>query len=166
MDEPEGVVAAIDYGTVRLGVAVSDVERRYSLPLENYTRQSPERDAAWFRSLVSERRVRLFVVGLPVHLDGRESQKSREAKTFGTWLAAQTGIAVTYFDERFSSHEAERILQDAGLTSQRRKARRDMLAAQILLSAFLEAGCRGNEDPGSISDAPAERQRSAGRRGG
>ncbi len=155
MVEPPGVVAAVDFGTVRIGVAISDDQRRFALPLENHERKTPERDAAWFRALVAERRVNLFVVGLPVHLDGRESQKSREARRFGHWLAAETGVPTTFFDERFTSQEAERMLQEAGLTSQRRKARRDMLAAQILLSAFLEAGAVGNDAPGGIADTAA-----------
>ncbi len=154
MDQPPGVVAAVDYGTVRIGVAISDPERRFAMPLENYQRKNLQQDAAWFKQLVAERRVSLFVVGLPVHLDGRESQKSREARDFGQWLHAQTGVDVVFFDERFTSHEAERLLEDAGLTSQRRKARRDMLAAQILLSAFLEAGARGNDAPGGLGDPP------------
>lgn len=152
MDELPGVVAAVDYGTVRIGVAISDPERRFALPLENYQRRRPEQDAQWFRQLAQERQVKLFVVGLPVHLDGGESQKSREAKRFGEWLAAETGVEVTYYDERYTSVEAERLLEQAGLTSQRRKARRDMLAAQILLSAFLESGGRGSDDPGSLAD--------------
>lgn len=154
MDELPGVVAAIDYGTVRIGVAISDPERHFSLPLENYQRRRPEQDAEWFRQLARERQVKLFVVGLPVHLDGGESQKSREAMRFGDWLAQETGVPVTYYDERYTSVEAERLLEAAGLTSQRRKARRDMLAAQILLSAFLEAGGRGNETPGGLADSP------------
>ncbi len=81
----------------------------------------------------------MFVVGLPVHLDGRESAKSREARQFGAWIAEITGKPVEYFDERFTSAEAERFLGAAELTKKRRKARLDMLAAQILLVAYLES---------------------------
>ena len=89
-------------------------------------------------------------MGLPVHLHGGESQKSTEARIFGNWLAATTSVPVEYFDERFTTAEAERILGMANLTKKKRQARRDQLAAQIMLTAYLEAGARGQSEPGSI----------------
>ncbi len=145
-----GVVAGVDYGTVRIGVALTDSERRMAFPHETYTRSDPNRDAKWFQRLVEEHAVRLFVVGLPVHLSGRESQKSSEARAFGKWLAEQTQTPVVFFDERFTTSEAEQHLLAAQLTKKRRKARLDALAAQILLTAFLESGQQGQENPGSL----------------
>ena len=78
----------------------------------------------------------LWVVGLPVHLDGRESDKSREARRFGQWLAGVTSLPVELFDERFTSVQAEELLMTAELTSKQRKQRIDKLAAQIMLSAI------------------------------
>ena len=135
-----GVVAGVDYGTVRIGVALTDRERRLAAPHENYTRKSESADAAWFRELVKENSVALFVVGLPVHLHGGESQKSHEARQFGEWLTRQSGVPVEFFDERFTTVEAEQHLLQAGLTKKRRKARLDKLAAQIMLTAWLERG--------------------------
>lgn len=135
-----GRVAGIDFGTVRIGIAVSDVQRTIASPYENYNRCGPDGDARRFRRLVKEEGIELFVVGLPVHTSGHESQKSYEARKFGQWLQETTGVAVEYYDERYTSQEAERMLLDADLTSRRRKKRLDMLAAQILLSAFLESG--------------------------
>ena len=134
-----GRVAGVDFGTVRIGIAISNPERSIASPLENYTRGSPEQDARRFRRLVAEEGVVLFVVGLPIHLDGGESQKSQEAREFGGWLAETTGVPVEFFDERFTSVEAEQMLLAAELTSKRRKKRMDMLAAQIMLSAYLES---------------------------
>ena len=135
----QGRIAAIDFGTVRLGIAVSDSRRTIASPYENYTRRSPAADAERFRRLVAEEGITLFVVGLPVHLDGRESQKSREARTFGLWLKEATGMPVALFDERFTSAEAERVLGAAELTKKQRKARLDKLAAQIILTSYLES---------------------------
>ncbi len=134
-----GRVAGVDFGTVRIGVALSDPDRTLASPHENYTRRTPKLDAEWFRRLVAEEDVRLFVVGLPLHLDGHESAKSAEARRFADWLHEETGVPVELFDERFTSVEAEHLLLDAKLTSRRRKRRRDMLAAQILLTAYLES---------------------------
>jgi putative Holliday junction resolvase len=143
-------IAGIDYGTVRIGIALADTEVGIAGPFENYTRRSPALDAEYFATLTKEERIGRFVVGLPVHLHGGESQKSAEARTFGEWLAGITAVPVEYFDERFTTSEADQILGAANLTKKKRQARRDQLAAQIMLTAYLEAGARGQSDPGSI----------------
>lgn len=144
-----GRVAGIDFGTVRIGIAISDPERTIASPLENYTRRGSEQDAQRFRKLATEEDVTLFVVGLPIHLSGQESPKSREARQFGQWLAETTGVPVEFFDERFTTTEAEQLLRDAKLTNKRRKSRVDMIAAQVLLAAYLERGeGRGARDEG------------------
>jgi putative holliday junction resolvase len=145
-----GRVAGIDFGTVRIGIAITDPRRTIASPYENYDRSGPEADARRFRRLVAEEDVKLFVVGLPVHLDGRESQKSVEARRFGQWLGEVTGVPVEFFDERFTTTEAEQYLAEAQLTKKRRKARLDMLAAQIMLSAYLETRGGGQDSPGAI----------------
>jgi putative Holliday junction resolvase len=147
---PAGVVAAIDYGDARIGVALSDAQRTMALPHATYERRAAAADAEWFRRLVRDYLVTLFVVGLPVHLDGRESQKSRDARKFAHWLTAETQVPAVLFDERFTTAEAEETLRTRNLTAKGRKARRDMLAAQILLREFLAAGCQGQEAPGGI----------------
>lgn len=134
-----GRIAGIDFGTVRIGIAISDPGFLIASPFENYTRRSPDEDARHFRQFAEEEGVSLFVVGLPLHLEGHESPKSAEARQFGQWLADVTGVPVEFYDERFTSVEAEQILLGAELTSRRRKKRRDMLAAQIMLAGYLES---------------------------
>jgi putative holliday junction resolvase len=144
-----GRLAAIDYGTVRLGVAITDPDQRLASPLENFTRRGEAADADWIKRLAGEERIVGFVVGLPVHTSGEESQKSREARTFGRWLKEVTGLPVVFFDERFTSAQAEQLLLGAALTKKRRKERLDKLAAQILLSSYLESS-RGGEAAGAL----------------
>lgn len=136
----DGIVAGIDYGTVRVGIAVSDVGRTFSMPLETYTRNTQSHDGTFFRQLVKRERISLFVVGLPVHLDGRIGEKAAEAMEFGTWLTETTGVAVEYVDERFSSCEADDLLRQSDFSRKKKRDRRDKLAAQILLTTFLESG--------------------------
>jgi putative holliday junction resolvase len=143
-------IAGIDYGTVRIGIATANLSVGIAGPFETYARRNERLDAEYFRRLATEERIDRFVVGLPVHLSGGESQKSREARVFGDWLAATTGVAVEYFDERYTSAEAEEMLLSAGLTKKRRKERLDQLAAQIMLTAYLEAGARGQDEPASL----------------
>lgn len=149
-----GRLAGIDFGTVRIGIAVTDARRTLASPCENYTRRGPEADAQYFRSFATEERIVGFVVGLPVHLDGRESQKSQEAKRFGEWLAATTGLPVVYFDERFTTAEADQFLGAAKLTKKQRQARRDKLAAQIMLAAYLESS--GQESSSTAEPQPLD----------
>ena len=145
MEKAAGRIAAIDFGTHRLGIAVTDPQQTLASPLVTYTRRTPHQDSDYLRRLAQDEQIIRFVVGLPVHLDGGESRISQEARRFGQWLAEQTACPVTYFDERFSSAEADEKLRAAPLSARQRKERRDMLAAQILLTAYLEAGCPTDE---------------------
>lgn len=145
MITPSVRIAGIDFGTVRIGIALADTEVGIAGPYENYTRRSTGLDAQYFKQFAKEERIGRFVVGLPVHLHGGESQKSTEAREFGKWLGEQTGVSVEYFDERFTTSEADEILGSARLTKKQRQARRDQLAAQIMLTAYLESGARGQE---------------------
>ena len=142
---PAGRLAGIDYGTVRIGIAVTDPEQRLASPYENYTRRGPTADARYFEQFAREERIAQFVVGLPVHLHGGESQKSTEARAFGKWLHELTKVPVVFFDERFTTSEAEQLLGQAELTKKKRKAKLDKLAAQIMLVAYLESQNRGGE---------------------
>ncbi len=135
----EGVLLGIDYGTKRVGVAVSDMYQRYSSPLHNYQRQSREADERFFRKQQQEFRPVGIVVGLPVHMSGDESQKSREARKYAAWLSKLLSLPVAFQDERFTSSFAEALLLQSELTKKQRTGRIDKLAAQILLQAFLDA---------------------------
>ncbi|MDA1052207.1 MAG: Holliday junction resolvase RuvX [Planctomycetota bacterium] len=135
----EGRLAGIDFGTVRIGIAVSDARQTLASPLDNYTRLSKDQDAGYFRRLVKEEEIVGLVVGLPVHMSGDESQMSREAREFSKWLAEATGLPVEFYDERFSSALADDYLAAGQLTKKQRQRRRDMLAAQVILASYLES---------------------------
>jgi len=140
----------VDYGTVRVGLAVTDPERKFAFPLTTYQRRNRDQDADFFRELIEQEEIGGLVVGLPVHTDGREGQKAAEARAFGQWLGETTGLPVVYFDERFTTAQAESALWEAGLTHRRRKERRDRVAAQILLQTYLDAGCPADEGTGPL----------------
>jgi putative Holliday junction resolvase len=141
----------VDYGTGRIGLAVSDPNRKIASPLATHARRSCDHDAAYFRDLLDEEEVGQIVVGLPVHLSGREGQKAAEARAFGKWLAEVTGLPVIFWDERFTTAQAEVHLWSAGLTHKRRKTRRDQVAAQIVLQTYLDAGCPGEQELGPLA---------------
>lgn len=138
---PQGVLLGIDYGAVRIGVAMCDPERRIASPLQTYVRRDPLADAGHFAHMAAEVQAVGIVVGLPLHADGRESRSSQEARAFAGWLAHVTALPVVFWDERFTTGTAEAILIQARLTHQKRRQRRDRVAAQMILQSFLDAGC-------------------------
>jgi putative Holliday junction resolvase len=142
-----GRLAAVDFGTVRIGLAVCDPDRTLASPYENYTRRGPEKDKQYFQRLAEEERIVGFVVGLPVHSSGDESASSLAAREFGKWLTEITGLPVRYFDERYTSAQAEQMLGEVGYTKKQRKRRLDMLAAQIILASYLESTSGGQAAP-------------------
>ena len=77
-------------------------------------------------------------MGLPIHLSGDESPKSVEARAYGKWLGELTSLPIAFHDERYTSVDAEAHLMSANLTKKRRKARLDMLAAQMILRTYLD----------------------------
>ena len=151
-----GRIAAVDFGTVRIGIAITDPQQKIASPFDLYHRQREEQDADYFCQLAEQEQIILWVVGLPVHLSGSESQKSTEARKFGIWLEARTGVRVTYFDERFTTQMADDLLREGALTNKKRKQRRDKIAAQIILSSFLEAGPGATDPPLPLDDAKEE----------
>lgn len=145
-------ILGVDYGSVRIGLAISDVDRKFAFPLDVYERRDAAGDSAYFVDVVAKSEIALLVVGLPVHLSGREGQKAAEARAFGKWLGEVTKLPVIFWDERFSTVEAESALWNAGLTHKQRKARRDKVAAQVMLQAYLDAGCPAEESARALDE--------------
>ncbi|MEO2034261.1 MAG: Holliday junction resolvase RuvX, partial [Planctomycetaceae bacterium] len=133
-----GRLLGIDYGTVRVGVSVSDQFQKLASPLHNYERVSRTADQQFFQKLAKEYEVVGFVVGLPLHMNGDESTKSQEARRYGRWLKSISQRPVTFQDERLSSAQAENLLRTADFTHRQRTERIDKLAAQIVLQTWLD----------------------------
>jgi putative holliday junction resolvase len=144
---PLGRIAGIDFGTQRVGIAICDPEHRFASPLTTYTRSSSAKDSEFFRRLVHDENIRGFVVGLPVHMSGDESEKSREARAFGAWLALETELPVHFVDERYSTSIADQMLEEGRVPASKRKEMRDKLAAQVILRTFLEQSSPDEDCP-------------------
>ncbi|MDR3634817.1 MAG: Holliday junction resolvase RuvX [Isosphaeraceae bacterium] len=150
-------VLGLDFGTRRVGAAVSDPRRSIATPLEVYERRDATQDSRHYRTLVAENEVDRIVIGLPLHTGGREGTAASLARTFGDWIAGATGLPVVYFDERYTTVDAEDAMIAAGLKRSKRKGLRDMLAARILLQNYLDAGCPETEARAlPLSDAAEE----------
>ncbi len=134
-----GRLAGVDYGSVRIGIAISDPSQHWVSPLDTYQPRTTKLDIEYFVGLAKNENVVGWVVGLPIHNDGSESQKSLEARSFAKWLTEITGLPHQLMDERFSSAFAEQLLRPAELSKAKRKQRIDRIAAMIILESFLES---------------------------
>lgn len=139
----QGRIIGIDFGTRRIGVAISDPGQTIATPLEIRQSQNRQSDGKWFRKLAADEQAVGWVIGLPVHMSGDPSKKSREANEFGTWLGELTELPVAWQDERYSTSRAKEICAQLGLRGEKRKAHLDKIAAQVILSSWLEREVRG-----------------------
>jgi putative holliday junction resolvase len=143
-----GRLACIDYGTVRIGIAICDPDRILASPHAIRDGTDWRNDDAYYVRLAKEERIAGWVVGLPIHIDGNESDKSQAARMFGAWLNRTTSLPVRMFDERFTTVDANARLRTSGWTRDKKKKRIDAIAATVLLEAFLEACRYRPETPG------------------
>jgi putative Holliday junction resolvase len=132
-----GRVMALDSGTVRIGVAVSDSLGMIAQPHSSLPADDPELLSA-IGLLASELDVDRVIVGLPVSLDGTEGPSARLAREFAGRVAEATGLAVELVDERFSSVTAERVMIESGARRAERRSARDRVAAAVFLQAYLD----------------------------
>jgi putative Holliday junction resolvase len=107
--------------------------------LTTYNRRNERLDGEFFKKLVRDEGVAGWVIGLPIHCDGQESQKSTEARLFAHWLQNLTKIPSRFIDERFSTALATQMLRPAELTRKKTKQRIDRVAAMVILESFLES---------------------------
>ncbi len=131
-------ILALDHGTKRIGVALSDELGWTAQPLETFERKSPAADAAHIKELVRRHDVREIVVGMPVHLSGRVGPAAQSAQQFLEMIQATVGVPVVAWDERLTTKAAEQLLIEADVSRKKRKGAVDRVAAALLLKSYLE----------------------------
>ena len=135
-----GRALGLDLGDARIGVAISDDDRRLALPVGTVHTGAPE-DLKAIAALVSEHGATVVVLGLPVSLSGERGPAAVKAEAFADALRSVLPVPVELQDERFSTVEAERLLRAAGVIGRERRKVVDGSAATIILQAWLDA-CR------------------------
>jgi len=136
-----GRVLGIDFGERRVGLAISDPSATIAQPLPALTRRPGKRPPVEAVARVAEAHEATgIVIGLPLTLEGEESDWTRAVRAFGQRLAERTGLPVHYVDERLTSVRAERAVRSLGLPKRERerKERVDAAAAMLILQAFLD----------------------------
>ena len=136
----QGPILGLDFGTRRIGLAVSDDAAAIAFPIGVLESRGRERDLGALAELAGERGVKRVVVGLPLHLDGVAGEMAEAARAFAVALADRSGLPVDLLDERWTSLEAERTLREAPRPKKRRRQKGavDTLAATLILRTYLE----------------------------
>ncbi len=107
-----GKILALDYGRARIGLALADSEARIAAPHDTLERINRNEDMRRLREFVRDHNVQHIVVGLPLRLDGSHGDMAEETTRFANRLRKQIGVPVALMDERLTSWEAERILEE------------------------------------------------------
>jgi putative pre-16S rRNA nuclease len=130
-------ILALDYGTKRIGVALSDELGWTAQPLETFERRTLDRDVAHVASLVQTYAVREVVLGFPLQLDGREGPAIQAMRHFAAQLEQGLPVPLVLWDERLTTKAAEDLLIAADVSRKKRKGAVDRVAAAILLQSYL-----------------------------
>lgn len=134
-----GRVLAVDYGSRRIGLALSDPTGVATEPLPPVPHRGEDRAAREVAEVARRHGVRTVVVGLPLRMDGTEGPQAQAARRFAQRVERYSGLPVRLWDERLTSVQAERLLIQGGVRRERRKLLVDQLSASLLLRSFLEA---------------------------
>ena len=137
-----GRIMGIDYGKVRIGIALTEKLKTIASPYEVYKSVSLQKDVEYFVKLVKEKEVEKIVLGLPLNMDGSEGERAKRTRIFGEMLEKACSVPVVYQDERLSSVEAENYLLDGDVRRDKRKNLIDKVAATIILEDYLRTICK------------------------
>lgn len=136
---PVGRVLGLDLGDARVGVAISDADRRVAVPHGTIRTGQPPGELKAIAALVRDLDVTAVVVGHPRSMSGASGPRAQQAEAFADALRAIVDVPVELQDERLSTAEAERSLRDAGVSGKRRRQVVDESAAAVILGAWLDA---------------------------
>lgn len=131
-------VLAFDFGERRIGIAVGEHLLATANPLTTIDNESNEIRFQIITDLIHEWQPKLLVVGLPLNTDGSEHAVTQLCKKFARRLNGRFNIPVILIDERYSSIEASRLLNDTGIKGRAQKAMLDQVAAQTILQSYFD----------------------------
>ncbi len=135
-------VLAVDLGSRRIGVALSDPTGTVAGPLDTIPHRERRQDVAAVAALARAHGAERIVIGWPRNMDGTLGPAARRAEAFAEALRRVAGVPVDLWDERLSTVAADRALRDADVKRERRRALRDQIAAALILQSYLDAGSR------------------------
>ena len=129
---------ALDHGTKRIGVAVSDELKMIAQPLEYIFTEPFEEFLARLRQVIAEKEVELLFVGMPRNMDGTFGPAAEKVREFIAALTPEISVPIKTLDERLTSAQANRVLLQGNVRRADRKQKVDAMAAAILLQSYLD----------------------------
>ena len=132
-------VMALDHGTRRIGVAVSDEFKMIATPLEFIPAEPFDQAAARLQDIIRDKQVELILLGMPRNMDGTYGPAAEKVKEFAAALQARISTPIKFWDERLTSVQANRALIQANVRRDRRKQVVDKMAAALLLQSYLDS---------------------------
>ncbi|SRR6266481_1543195 len=132
-------ILGIDYGSRRMGLAVTDPLGITAQGLETLQRKNKRADFAWLGRIMREYQIAEIVLGFPLRMSGEEGTQAQKVSAFAEELRQKFQVPVHLWDERLTSAEAGRLLREAELSIQKRAQAVDRMAAVLILQAFLQA---------------------------
>jgi putative holliday junction resolvase len=136
---PDGRILALDLGEKRIGVAVSDETRTIARSHSVFKRTSRLADFEKIGRIIDEEGVTLVVVGLPVHLDGREGQKAAWVRDYTAALANHLNVTTDFWDEALTTVAAQESMRQRGQSRKKQRQWIDAVAAAFILQSYLDA---------------------------
>jgi putative Holliday junction resolvase len=132
-------ILALDVGGKRIGLAISDALGITAQGLDTLIRENINNDLDHIKKIVRDMNISELVVGLPLNMNGSPGPKAKEIYDFVGKLKEKIKIPVTFWDERLSTLEANRILLQADMSRRKRKRLDDKIAAQLILQGYLDS---------------------------
>jgi putative Holliday junction resolvase len=132
-------ILALDHGTKRVGLALSDETATIAQPLEFLAAEPMDQFLARLKAIIDDRNVEEILIGLPRNMNGTYGPAAEKAQELATRLRAEFSIPVKMWDERLTSTQANRYLIEAGMRRDKRKTKVDQTAAAILLQSYLDS---------------------------
>ena len=136
-------IMGLDFGTKRIGVAMSDELLLTAQGRETIQRKELKSDLSLIKSMIDSNGVNEIVVGLPLNMNGTYSEKTKEALLFVGELEKTVSFPVKTWDERLTSMQADRAMLEGDMSRAKRRKLSDRLAAQIILQSYLDSRKRG-----------------------
>jgi putative Holliday junction resolvase len=132
-------ILALDFGTKRIGVAMSDELLLTAQGLDTIQRKELSSDLSIIKGIVDSNGVIEVIVGLPLNMNGTHSEKTREAISFAGELEKVISVPIKAWDERLTSIQADRAMLEGDMSRAKRRKLSDKLAAQIILQSYLDS---------------------------
>jgi putative Holliday junction resolvase len=148
----KGKVLGIDYGDVKIGIAISDESQTVAFGRVLIKNKSQKDTIAQIKKLCEDENIVEIVIGLPLNMDGEKTEQTRKVEQFGEELKSEIGLPINYHDERLTSAESDAILYTLGVTGSGKskknikKQEQDIIAASLILQNYLNFKLR---EPGT-----------------